>query len=192
MNPRIAERAEKVESFYKTKKRMPSYSEMALIFGFSSKNSAHKIGRELIEAGIISQDKQGKILPGAFFGSVRLLGRVEAGFPSPAEEELADLMNLDEYLIQNRSATFLLTVSGDSMKDAGILPKDLVIAERASEARSGDIVVAEIDGAWTLKYFKKDSRGPLLLPANSAYEPIRPKESFRIAAIVRGVVRKYH
>ena len=85
-----------------------------------------------------------------------MLGMVTAGFPSPAEEELVDALSLDDYLIGNRQATFILKVSGDSMRDAGILPDDLVIVDRGLNPKNGDIVIAEVDGEWTMKYLKKN------------------------------------
>ncbi|PIP31029.1 hypothetical protein COX25_01375, partial [bacterium (Candidatus Howlettbacteria) CG23_combo_of_CG06-09_8_20_14_all_37_9] len=78
----------------------------------------------------------GNIIPG-----IKILGTVEAGFPSPAEEELADTITLDDYLIRKKEATFILKVSGDSMIGAGIKPGDLVLIEKGRQARHGDIVI---------------------------------------------------
>jgi len=121
----------------------------------------------------------------------RLLGLVEAGFPSPAEEELRDTLSLDEFLIQNPDASFLLKVSGDSMSSAGILPGDLVIVDRRQTAKNGDIVIAEVDGEWTMKFLKKSGEAVYLIPANPKYQPIRPKQELKIAGVVTAVVRKY-
>jgi len=79
-------------------------------------------------------------------GGIRVLGCVEAGFLSPAEEELVDTLSLDDLLIQNKEATFLLRVSGDSMTGASILPGDMVIVDRGMIAKIGDIVIAQVDG----------------------------------------------
>src|SRR5437867_12859489 len=75
---------------------------------------------------------------------------VTAGFPSPAEEELADTMTLDEYLITNKEATYILKVNGESMIDAGILPGDLLLVKRGIDPRDGDIVIAQVDREWTM------------------------------------------
>jgi len=120
-----------------------------------------------------------------------LLGLVKAGFPSPAEEELRDTLSLDEFLVQNPDASFLLKVSGDSMSGAGILPGDLVIVDRRQTAKNGDIVIAEVDGEWTMKFLKKSGGTVYLLPANPEYQPIRPKQELKIAGVVTAVVRKY-
>jgi repressor LexA len=119
------------------------------------------------------------------------LGIIEAGWPSPAEEELLDTMSLDQYLIENREATYLLTVKGDSMCDAGILPGDTVIVERTNSPRVGNIVIAEVDGAWTMKYLRKRGNLLYLAPANKKYRPIFPKEELKVVAVVIAVVRKY-
>ncbi len=163
---------------------------MALL-GFRSKNAVFRVIRKMMKAGLVAKDTAGKIVPTHFYGGVRLLGAVEAGFPSPAEEELTDTMSLDEYLIRNREATFMLKVKGDSMIDAGIMPGDMVLVERGIEARDGDIVIAEIDHAWTLKYLKKKGNKAWLMPGNKKYKPILAQEELNISAIVRAVVRKY-
>jgi len=77
------------------------------------------------------------------------------------------------------------------MIDAGIQEGDLVIVERKGEPKIGDIVIAEVDGGWTMKYFRKKGSMVYLEPANSNYKPIFPVHQLRIAAIVRGVIRKY-
>ena len=141
--------------------------------------------------GVIKRDQKGRLIPGSIGAPVRVLGTVEAGFPSPAEEELADTMSLDALLIQNPQATFLLKVSGDSMSGAGILPGDMVIVDKGRVPRSGDIVIAEVDGQWTMKYLKKRGDSVSLIPANPNYKPIRPKNELKIAGVVTAVVRKY-
>ncbi len=121
----------------------------------------------------------------------RVLGLVEAGFPSPAEEELRDTLSLDEFLVHNPDASFLLKVSGDSMTGAGILPGDLVIVDRGQAGKNGDIVIAEVDGEWTMKYLKKSGDAVYLVPANPRYKPMKPKHELKIAGVVTAVVRKY-
>lgn len=93
---------------------------------------------------------------------LKSLDTVEAGWPSPAEEELADTLPLDEFLIENPAATFMLKVSGDSMSGAGIPPGDMVLVDKGATPKSGDIVIAEVDGEWTMKYLRK--RGGKRIP----------------------------
>ena len=181
----------KILEFYRSSRRMPSYGEIMKLTGFRSKNAVFKLVNRLIEAGLIEKDSRRRIVPKRMLGGTKVLGVVEAGFPSPAEEELLDTMSLDEYLIDNKDATFILQVNGDSMKDAGIMPKDLVLVERTDQADPGDIVIAEVDGKWTMKYLRKKGKQMYLEPANKKYPPIYPEEELKISAVVKAVIRKY-
>jgi SOS regulatory protein LexA len=122
---------------------------------------------------------------------LKVLGSISAGFPSPAEEELQDTMSLEDYLIERKEATYLLHVDGDSMIDAHICEGDIVIAERTTQAKDGQIVIAEVDGEFTMKYFRRKGGKVWLEPANNAYKPIFPDQELKIAAVVKGVIRKY-
>jgi len=177
--------------FYRSRHRMPSLRELAALFGFRSQNAAAKVVAKLIEAGLVAKDRTGRLLPTQHFAPLRVLGSVEAGFPSPAEEELGDTMDLEEFLIRNKEATYMLKVTGDSMIEAGLLPGDLVLVERRADAKDGDIVIAQIDQGWTMKYFRKRGRKIWLEPANKKYQPIYPTQELKIAAIVIAAIRKY-
>ena len=132
-----------------------------------------------------------QLTPGRLLHRVRVLGVVEAGWPSPAEEELLDTMSFDEYLAPNKEASYILRVKGDSMIDAGIHPGDMVIVERTNRPRDGEIVIAEVDGAWTMKVFRQQGNRVWLESANAAYPPITPEQELTVVAVVRSVVRKY-
>jgi SOS regulatory protein LexA len=161
------------------------------LVGFRSRHAVSRLVDRLVAAGFVVQDAQGKLIPTQRNGEVPVLGIVEAGFPSLAEEELLDTMSLDAYLIENKEATYILKVNGDSMLEAGIQPGDLVIVERTSTPRVGDIVIAEVDGQWTMKYLRKRGHQLYLQPANKKYKPIFPTQELTIAAVVKAVVRKY-
>jgi len=100
-------------------------------------------------------------------------------------------INLEDHLIRNPQATYLLRVQGESMIDAGILPGDAVLVERREEAKTGDIVIAEVDGEWTMKVFRRRGRRVLLEPANPNFPTIVPQQHLRIAAVVIAVIRHY-
>ena len=187
----IEEYKNKLISFYKSNRRMPGYQEMMKLFGFKSKNAVYKVLNKLVEIGAIEKDSQGHIMPKTLFGSVPMLGLVEAGIPSPAEAAESDKVSLDEMLIEHQDKTYLLEVKGDSMIEEGIKEGDWVIVERKAEPKEGDIVIAEVDGGWTMKYFRRKNGRVFLEPANKKYKPIYPENDMRVAAIVRGVVRKY-
>jgi len=181
----------KLINFYQSKGRLPSFSEMQKLFNVSSKNTVSYWVGKFIEEGLVAKDKSGKLVPKSIDGKIKVLGYVEAGFPSAAEEELLDVISLDQYLIANRQSTFLLEVSNDSMIEAGIHPGDLVLVERGKNPRIGNVVVAEVDGDWTLKLYDKSNGKVVLLPANRKYSPIYPESSLSIGGVVVGVIRKY-
>jgi DNA polymerase V len=98
--------------------------------------------------------------------------RVAAGFPSPADDYVEVGIDLNEQLIHHPTSTFFLRVSGDSMLGAGIHDGDLLVVDRSLDARPGRVVVAVLDGAFTLKRLVRH-RGRLRLEAaNSAYPPL--------------------
>ncbi len=219
---KLKDRFNLIKNFYINHSRMPSYSEMSFLFGVKSKNAVFKIVNRLIELNLLKKDAKGYLSFSSNPFSIKLLGYVEAGFPSPAEEELMDTLSLDRFLVDNPESTFMLKVSGDSMIEAGILPGDYVIVDRAKTPNEHDIVIAQVDGKWTMKYLIRDKARNrnkdmnnntdkqiikkninllqqntdgetdyILLPANSKYKPIRPKNELVIAGVVVGVARKY-
>ena len=146
----------------------------------------------LVDGGLLGRDGKGHLLPTDLFTSVRKLGVVEAGFPSPAEEELLDTMTLDEWLIHRREATYMLEVKGESMINAGIRPGDTALVERGRAPKHGDIVIACVDGKWTMKYYHTlPGKKVALVPANPKFQTIYPKEELRVEAVVTAIIRKY-
>lgn len=173
---------------------MPTYSEMMELFNLKSKNAIFKLVNKLIQENLITKDSSGRLIPDQkLLGGVKILGSVEAGFPTPAEEDLAETMSLDNYLINNRETTFMLRVSGESMLDAGIQPGDMLIVERRSDAEDGNIIVAFIDGGYTVKFLRKRNGRVWLEAANERFRDIIPDENaeLQIMAVVKAVIRKY-
>src|SRR3989344_8462905 len=164
----------KIESFYSDNSRMPTYSEMMKLFGFKSKNAVFKVVQKLLEVGFVAKDHLGRLVPSETFGEVPLLGSVTAGFPATVEEEWAETVDLDQMLIKNKALSYILEVDGDSMIDAHIEKGDMILVEKCSNAKDGDIVVAEVDGEFTLKYLRKTGSKIWLEPANKNYKPIYP------------------
>lgn len=179
-----------VKKFYAKTKRLPSYSEMLKLFGLASKNAVHKIVHKWIQEGILNQENS-KLAPAAQFFRLPLIGIVKAGQPILADENKSYL-TLDEYMIDDPTSSFLLKVRGDSMVDAGIFEDDLVVIDMKREAFIGDIVLAEIDHEWTLKYLKKEKEKLYLEAANVRYPPLRPKGELKVHGVVKGVIRKFH
>lgn len=188
---KIEERLPALRAFVRANGRAPTLEELCALYGVRSKNTASLIAKGFVRAGALGRTATGRLvavpLPPR---PLRLLGSVAAGFPSPAEESLLDTLSLDEYLISKPDATFLLRVEGDSMVEAGILPGDVVLVERGRAARNGDIVIACVDGEWTMKYYVKKGREVSLEPANKRYGTIWPSRSLAIEGVVCSVIRK--
>lgn len=177
--------------FYHKHRRMPGYSEMCDLFGFASKNAVSKVVNKLVDAGVVRKDSKGKLLPLTLGDEVPLLGYVEAGFPSPAEEMALDRITMSDLLLDTKEQVYLLRVKGDSMIDAGIHEHDLLLVERTEHARQGDIVVANLDGEWTVKYLREKKGRRYLEAANEEYPDLHPKFSLAIGGVVRSVIRTY-
>jgi len=97
---------------------------------------------------------------------------VSAGFPSPAGDYLETPLDLNELLIPRPAATFFIRARGESMDGAGIRDGDLLVVDRSMKVRSGDIVVAVVDGEFTVKRFMKTGGAVRLEPANPGFKPI--------------------
>jgi SOS regulatory protein LexA len=182
----------KITDFFLENGRMPTYSEMAEIIGVRSKSVVHFWVAKLLDAGILQKDAKGFLSLTRNPRALKLAGEVCAGLPTSAEEEIKGIVSFDEYLVRNPETSFLLSVKGDSMIDAGIREKDMVIVDSRREPKNGDIVLAEVDGNWTMKYFRRDGRTVTLEAANPQYSSITPRADLRIAGVITAVVRKYH
>lgn len=99
----------------------------------------------------------------------KISGSVVAGFPSPAEQYLEPPLDLNELLIKRPAATYFVRVEGDSMIDAGIHDGDLLVVDRSLRPTSGDVIIASVDGDFTVKTYRRDKDGVRLEPANPAY-----------------------
>lgn len=122
--------------------------------------------------------------------------KVRAGFPSPADDHVEKRLNPNDFLIDQEDATFFVTIQGESMIDVGLLPGDKAVVDRSKIPAIGDIVVASIDGDFTIKILNRTKAGnPRLLPANSTgqYTPIEIKEEmqFEIWGVVTGSFRRF-
>ena len=119
--------------------------------------------------------------------------KVPAGFPSPADDYIEKRLDLNEYLISQSEATFFVRIKGDSMIDAGINDNDIVIVDRSRQAKVKDIVLASVDGNFTVKILSKNQKLPILLAANEKYKPIKitGEMQFQVWGVVTGAVRKF-
>lgn len=120
--------------------------------------------------------------------------KVSAGFPSPAEEHVEKRLNPNDFLIDQDDATFFVTIQGYSMIDVGLMPGDKAVVDRSKTANVGDIVLAVINGEFTIKTLAKNKLGvPRLMPANKDFKPIEITEEmqFEIWGVVTGSFRRF-
>jgi repressor LexA len=176
----------------------PSLAEIADEFGFASRNAAQKHVQALVADGLI------ELVPGQKRGirmiggrrsdqllALPVLGRVAAGTPIGNDIESDRQLWLDRGLF-SLTPDYLLKVQGDSMIDDGILDGDLVGVHRSSEARTGQTVIARVDGELTIKRFEPGRWSIRLLPRNPAHAPIvvEPHQDFAIEGLYCGLVRQ--
>lgn len=122
--------------------------------------------------------------------------KVPAGFPSPADDHIEKRLDPSEYLIDQADTTFFVTIQGESMIEAGLMPGDKAVVDKGKLPVIGDIVLAMIDGEFTIKTLSRQKNGhPQLLPANSSgkYTPILIDGSvqFEVWGVVTGSFRRF-
>ena len=117
---------------------------------------------------------------------------VSAGFPSPAEDFMDLDLNLQDYLVQHPSATFCVRVTGDSMQNAGIFSGDVMVVDRALESKNNSIVLAVLDGEFTVKRIQKRAGKLYLKPENKNFSPIEIIEemNFQVWGVVTHIIHK--
>jgi len=122
-----------------------------------------------------------------------LLGEsVPAGFPSPAEEYLEKSLDLNEFVAPRPEATFFVRVSGDSMIGAGIHHDDILVVDRSQRPHPGNVIIAHLDGEFTVKRLMRSEKGMELMPENPDYPsiPLTRDMEFEVWGVVRHVIHK--
>lgn len=121
------------------------------------------------------------------------LCKIPAGFPSPATDYIEDGLDLNEYLVQHKAASFLFRVQGHSMQGVGIMDGDKVVVDRSIEPQHNQIVIAVVDGEFTIKRLFRKSGCIELRAENPAFAPIRFTDGSQLEVwgVVVGVVRRY-
>lgn len=193
-----------ISQFIDKNKFPPTRSELAEHFGFRSPNAAEAHLRALekkdmisIEAGlsrgITLLPMAMPELPASARVMVPLVGRVAAGSPILAQQNIEDEYRIDPALF-SRKPDYLLRVKGQSMQDAGILDGDLLAVHRTPEARNGQIVVARLDDEVTVKRFMRRGHRVQLLPENIDFQPIEidlREQELNIEGLGVGVIRPH-
>lgn len=202
LTPRQKQILKFISEFIEKHKFPPTRSELAKHFGFRSPNAAEAHLRALekkaviaiepgISRGISLLPMSAEALPPSPHRPIPLVGRVAAGSPVLAQENIEDEYRIDPSLFSHKP-DYLLRVTGTSMQDAGILDGDLLAVHRTPEARNGQIVVARLDDEVTVKRFHRRAHRVQLLPENADFEPINidlRRQPLVIEGLGVGVVR---
>jgi repressor LexA len=202
-NDKLTDKQQKLLSFIISEIREsslpPSISEMASFLKVKSKNAVSKMLDQLEDKsfikitgkarGIQVLETMGQSIQKGMF-AVPILGSIQAGMPTLAEQNIEDWINLPENLVRSRRDVFLLRVRGDSMKNAGILEDDLVIVKPSKDIKNNDIVVALLHDEATVKRFVKVQNRAYLKPENENYKNIYPQDEWTVQGKVVGVIRK--
>ena len=185
-----------IKDYLKEKGFPPTRADISKTFGFKSPNAAEQHLRAIEKKGFIS------ILPGASRGlvlnqeevGIPVIGLVAAGQPILAEENVENKLEVPPSMFKQK-ADFFLRVKGESMKDVGINEEDLIAVKKSNECKNGDIVVARINDEVTVKTFKSNGEGEVILQAeNKNYDSIKvnvSEEDFFIEGICVGVIKRF-
>lgn len=187
-----AEYLARLRDYYAAWKSIPSYATLCKVFGVASKSWVKAILERLAESGFLERTPDGVWVPSRQFFSRPLVdAKVPAGMPISVSDSAGEALIIDELLVDVPSKTVLIPVKGNSMVDAGIFDGDIAVVEKRNVANVGDIVVAIVDGEFTLKTLDREGEGFVLRPQNSAYPVIRAQGSLEIFGVLVGLVRKY-
>ena len=206
LTSRQEEILEYIKKYAKENRMPPTVREIGNHFEISSTNGVRSILAALIKKGyinrsprlsrgieVIDSDKNGNAAEAPSNTiEIPIVGRVAAGTPILAVQNLEGTVTIDRDFLACRSDVFALRVKGDSMINAGIFDGDLIFARQQKTADLGEIVVAQIDNEATVKYYHPSADHVELRPANPKYKPIivNNKKDFSIAGRVIGVMRK--
>lgn len=180
-----------IQDHFARHRAMPSFGEVARALGLSVSTVAHHVDG-LKANGFLGATSTGRLVPGKAFFARSLVSSVRAGLPALVDDSAPEPVLIDEYLVDSPSRTFLLTVKGESMRDAGLLPGDIVVVKRGALASPGDIVVVNANGEGTVKELAQHANGELYLRArNPDFDDIAPAEGFEVMGVVVGQFRRY-
>ena len=197
---------EYIKKYSKENRMPPTVREIGNHFDISSTNGVRSILAALIKKGYINRsprlsrgieilssdetDSNKKAASNTI--EIPIVGRVAAGTPILAVQNLEGTVTIDRDFLACRSDVFALRVKGDSMINAGIFDGDLIFARQQKTADLGEIVVAQIDNEATVKYYRPSADHVELRPANPKYKPsiVNNRKDFSIAGRVIGVMRK--
>ena len=170
---------------------LPSLEILRQIFNFKSRNSVAQYINALKISNLLEERSGRLYIANTARGAFLFDTKVRAGFANALDDSVEKLISFDEELSLNSPSVFVFKVAGDSMVDLGIFEGDYVSIRKTADVKSGDIVLANIDGIFTLKTYRKKDGKVWLEPANPAYQNIYPKNSLTIFGVATGIARKF-
>lgn len=200
----------KISEFHQKEGYFPSIRDLNLILRLKSSNTIFSHIQALIKKGYLKKNAKGKII--ALLGAISeniesslqklssgmeaitipyFPGGVPAGFQAPAEDTSNEMITVDQYLIRSPNNTFALKVKGRSMEKAGIMPGDLLLVEKRTDAKIGQIIVAHLPSGFTVKRLIEEKGQQYLQAESSESYQIKMEEGTEIWGIVVGIARKY-
>lgn len=181
---------QRLQSHYARHGCFPAYAGIGAIVGLASTSSVHALLRRLQAAGFVALRDRRVVPQARFFERPLAPGRVPAGLPAAIGDAAPGSVGIDAQLVRDPARTFLVRIQGESMTGAGLLPGDTVVVEARRDARPGQIVVADIDGEYTVKRLARRDGRLVLQPQNDAY-PVLAPDAFEIVGVVVGAFRRY-
>lgn len=180
-----------LQDYFHSWHTIPSYEQLRTLWGLSSCSSVRKVLDRLQGAGYVERSPNSDWVPTRrFFERYLATQPVQAGDPVADTEAGMTAVVLDELVGATPSRTLLVSVRGESMRDAGIFDGDVVVVERQQNANPGEIVVALVDGEMTVKRLLRDKHGWLLHPENPAFSDLRPGQELELIGVVVGLTRR--
>ena len=181
-----------LRTHWKEHKSFPSMAKLAGVLGLASSGGVFKVLGRLVDAGYLERTN-GRIAPTKMFFALPVMGSARAGLPQPEGQDAGqELVNVEDFLVRHPERTLFYRARGDSMKNAGILDRDMLVVEQNTPTMPGDIVVAVVDNEVTVKYLfpAYDCVGAWVLkPANPDYPELKAKASLEVLGVVTGVFR---
>ncbi|WP_300661752.1 S24 family peptidase [Hydrogenophaga sp.] len=182
-----------LRTHWKANKSFPSMAKLADVLGLASSGGVFKVLGRLVDQGYLER-VDGRIAPTKKFFALPVLGTVRAGLPQPESQDTGDeVVGVEDFLVRHPDRTVFCRAKGDSMRDAGILNNDMLVVERNTPTKEGDIVVAVVDNELTVKRLFSDVKhgGWQLQPANPEFTVIRATSSLEVLGVVVGVFRRF-
>jgi len=192
MKSRDSQYLDQLRDYYAENGVLPSFSGIASLVGLKTTSAVSAMVRRLKEADFLVSTPDKRLAPGRrFYERPEISVAVRAGVPEAMVDVAGNPVLIDRLLIREPSRTVIIPIRGDSMMDAGLLDGDKIVVKRDAPTKVGDIVVALVDGEFTVKYLAKDARGFYLKPGNAAFDDIRPRDELELFGRVTGCFRLY-